>query len=373
MKKSRTAGRNRPRGFPPEAACRLKNWTTVKQQGNVGPSPRVAAFEQGSVGMLQIPRAWMLSLLLVVSVCGWVEAQGPGFDDLNQATVLKLTAQSPSDWAKVIDLCESALAKGLDDGNKKFAEQLLASTLIRRGVFVGEQLFAGALTTPQWPQYRLVALRDLERALQLDPSQVDALIMVARLNLLPGGDAKRGRAALDKAVELSKDDPISMARALVFKAMVADGDAREARNALEEHVARGKDDPSSEKRLSALKATIEEKDREKLALLDEAIQANPDSAEALRMRGAVYADSNQLEKAEADLRKAVELDEKHPIGLLSLGMVLMQEAMNPDAADNKLEERRKTILDEALELFKKTAELGPELRGLGSDGANIYR
>lgn len=274
--------------------------------------------------MPQIIRAWSLSLVLVASVCGGLSAQNPGLEDLDQATVLKLTAQSPSDWAKVIDLCESALAKGLDEDHKKFAGQLLASTRIRRGIFVGEQVFRQIPPSPMWPQYRVVALRDLERALELDPDQVEALIMVARLNLLPEGDAKRASGALDKAIELSKDDPASKARGLV------------------------------------LKATIEENDEAKLALLDEAVKANPESADALRMRGAVHADANRLDKAKADLRKAAELEPEQPVALLSLGMVLMEEAMKLDPAAEKAEEKQKTLLDEALDLFKKTAQLAPK-------------
>ena len=278
--------------------------------------------------MLQIIRAWSLSLLLMASVCGGLQAQNPGLEDLDQATVLKLTAQSPSDWAKVIDLCESALAKGLDEGHQKFAEQLLASTRIRRGVFIGEQVFRQVPPSPMWPQYRVVALRDLERALELDPDQVEALIMVARLNLLPEGDAQRAASALDKAIELSEDEPAAKARGLV------------------------------------LKATIEEDDEAKLALLDEAVKANPESAEALRMRGAVHADANRLDKAQADLRKAVQLAPEQPVGLLSLGMVLMEEAMKRDPAAEpaaeKIEEKQKTLLDEALDLFQKTAQLAPK-------------
>lgn len=278
--------------------------------------------------MLQIIRAWSLSLLLMASVCGGLQAQNPGLEDLDQATVLKLTAQSPSDWAKVIDLCESALAKGLDEGHQKFAEQLLASTRIRRGVFIGEQVFRQVPPSPMWPQYRVVALRDLERALELDPDQVEALIMVARLNLLPEGDAQRAASALDKAIELSEDEPAAKARGLV------------------------------------LKATIEEDDEAKLALLDEAVKANPESAEALRMRGAVHADANRLDKAQADLRKAVQLAPEQPVGLLSLGMVLMEEAMKRDPAAEpaaeKIEEKQKTLLDEMLDLFQKTAQLAPK-------------
>ena len=52
-----------------------------------------------------------------------------GQADLDKATELKVTAESLGDLEKVAKLCESALQKGLDEGNQKFAKQLLTSTL----------------------------------------------------------------------------------------------------------------------------------------------------------------------------------------------------------------------------------------------------
>ena len=119
-------------------------------------------------------RVGFLSLLIVAAVCGFADAQNPGLEDLDRATELKLTARSLSDLAEVIRRCEAALEKGLDDDHKPFAEQLLASTRIRRGLAVGEQVFKQVPPTRMWPQFRKAALRDLELALELLPDQVDA-------------------------------------------------------------------------------------------------------------------------------------------------------------------------------------------------------
>jgi len=48
---------------------------------------------------------------------------------LDKATDIKLAAESVADLNEVIQLCQQALKGGLDEGNIKFANTLLASTL----------------------------------------------------------------------------------------------------------------------------------------------------------------------------------------------------------------------------------------------------
>ena len=269
-------------------------------------------------------RVACLSLLIVVATCGVGKAQNPGLEDLDRATELKLTARSLSDLAEVIRRCEAALEKGLDDDHRPFAEQLLASTRIRRGLAVGEQVFKQVPPTPMWPQFRKAALRDLELALELLPSQIDALQMVARLNMLPEGDRKRAREALDEAIQASESDPPAKASSLI------------------------------------LKVTLEEKNEKKIELLNEAVKADPNSADAFRLRGSFYADMDEHAKAIADLRKSSELKPENPLTLLGLGMALFDQASAEQESGKTDEERRKKLLDESLEAFKKTAELVPQ-------------
>lgn len=269
-------------------------------------------------------RAACLSLLIVAATRGIVEAQNPGLEDLDRATELKLTARSLSDLAEVIRRCDAALEKGLDDDHRPFAEQLLASTRIRRGLAVGEQVFKQVPPTPMWPQFRKAALRDLELALELLPGQVDALQMVARLNMLPEGDRKRAREALDEAIQVSESDPPAKASSLI------------------------------------LKVTLEEKNEKKIELLDEAVKADPNSADAFRLRGSLYADMDEHAKAVADLRKSSELTPENPLTLLTLGMALFDEATAEQENGEKNDERQKKLLDEAFGAFEKTAELVPQ-------------
>ena len=270
-------------------------------------------------------RVAFFSLMMIGIFAGLVEAQNPGLEDLDRATELKLTARSLSDLAEVIRRCEAALEKGLDDDHKPFAEQLLASTRIRRGLAVGEQVFKQVPPTPMWPQFRKAALRDLDLALELLPGQLDALQMVARLNMLPEGDRKRAREALDEAIRLSESDPPAKASSLI------------------------------------LKVNLEEENEKKISLLDEAIKADPNSADAFRLRGSLYADADQPDKAVSDLRRSSELEPDNPLTLLTLGMALFDEATAEEEKGEKDEAEKEKLLDEAFEAFKKTAELVPRL------------
>ena len=77
-------------------------------------------------------------------------AANEGQADLDKATELQITAQAMSDLGKVAELCESALKKGLDEGNQAFAKQLLSSTLYQ---------FAEQLTGPIFDKEMRVSSR----------------------------------------------------------------------------------------------------------------------------------------------------------------------------------------------------------------------
>ena len=53
-----------------------------------------------------------------------------GQPDLDAAIEQKLSAQSLDDFEKVIDLCRRAIRKGLPEGSKDFANNLIICTLI---------------------------------------------------------------------------------------------------------------------------------------------------------------------------------------------------------------------------------------------------
>ena len=203
---------------------------------------------------------------------GTIYAASEGQEDLDKATEAKLIATTISDLGEVVRLAESALEKGLDQPNTEFANKLLASTLLLRARGTGNQIFAGARSPHDFRQKRNFALSDLERAVELDPKQPETFMLIARLNLLPEGDVKRAREAVEQALTLGFEEPSAQAKALM------------------------------------LRATLQEEPERKMADLDEAVRLAPDEAAAVRTRGLLLADLNKLEPALADLDKAIELD-----------------------------------------------------------------
>ncbi len=205
-------------------------------------------------------------------LCGQARAEDAGQADLDKATETKLSATSLTDLNEVVRLCESALKKGLSAENTTFANQLLSSTLVQRGGFVANAIFDSMPPSPRWPDYRRVALEDLERAVKLNPAQPEALFMIARLNQLPGGDEKREKEALDAAWRSVGDNVGLRVKILLLRAATATDDAK------------------------------------KLADLGEAIRIAPQDPAPLRARGVLYARQGEHEKALQDFNAALKLN-----------------------------------------------------------------
>ena len=203
--------------------------------------------------MSLIVRSGVLGLLLAgIVAADRVLAENEGLDDLDRATELKLTYGTLTDLGEVIRLSESALEKGLDEDNTRFATQLLASTRVKRGSIITETIVATRPVDPRWREFRRVALEDLEKGVELDPNQPQALYRIAQLNLLPEGDSKRALEAVSEAIRLSEGEFTFRAKAL------------------------------------ALRAELREDPAERLADLDEAIRINPGDPAPLRLRGTAY-------------------------------------------------------------------------------------
>ncbi len=59
--------------------------------------------------------AWVGLLLVLASPAARGQDPSPGQEDLDNATLAKISARSLADLESVSELCESALAKGLDE------------------------------------------------------------------------------------------------------------------------------------------------------------------------------------------------------------------------------------------------------------------
>jgi tetratricopeptide (TPR) repeat protein len=272
---------------------------------------------------------------------GAVRAADNGQADLDKATELKLSASTVTDWGEVIRLTESALQKGLDKSNTEFANKLLASTLVQRAMVVTATIQKIFPADQRWANFRQFALSDLEKTIKLEPKQPQALILIAQLNLLPDGDEKRAKEAVNQAVEFSADDPQLRSKALV------------------------------------LRAEMEKNAEKRLPDLNEALQLAPNDANVLRIRGIVFAGLEKYDEALADLNKAIELDPENA-GTLEIKSLVLTQMKKYDEALAVLDQAQKLVpnssepwlrkrqihllqkkLDEALNDLNKAVALDP--------------
>ncbi|HEV3006703.1 MAG TPA: hypothetical protein VGX78_19690, partial [Pirellulales bacterium] len=162
--------------------------------------------------------SWLLASLVVGPLAQTARADDPGQHDLDQAIAAKLSADTFRSLGDVADLCQKALDAGLSDSNADFAKKLMAGVLLERASAVCAPLLGGAAPDAQWPFRRRVALEDLRRAIDCDPNQPMAQMMLAQLQMLPGGNREQALAALDAAVRMTADDKELCAEAFRLRA-----------------------------------------------------------------------------------------------------------------------------------------------------------
>lgn len=267
----------------------------------------------------------LIACLLLALLAAPARAENEGQADLDKATQLKVTAESLDELNEVVDHAESALEKGLDAENKKFAEQLLVSSLVQRG-----QLFAAAVfnVPPQDPQrglrsmqFRQFALSDLQRATSLDSKIVDAQLLIGKLQSLPLGDESAARKALSKVVNNEDATPDQKAEAY------------------------------------ALRSGVQKDEKDQLEDLNKAVELQPEKADYLRLRAQHLYEKEKYEEALADVEKALKLEPDHAATNELRGMVLL--GMNK--------------YDEALKSFDKASELAPEASMPYQQRGDLYR
>ncbi len=213
----------------------------------------------------------------------------PGQEDLDKATLTKLSAKSMADLQTVIELCESALVKGLDEPTQKFARQLLTATRFEQASRLSRLIFDKRPIDPRWQQVRALALQTLHKAVEVDPSFGDAYLLIARLEALPGGDADEAKKAAEKAVELIKDDEEQRSMALTVR------------------------------------ATLSEDPQAALKDLDDAIRLNPRNVDAWRARGIAYLAAGRVDDAMKQFEQIIQLKPDDPSAHQALAQALAQQ------------------------------------------------
>jgi tetratricopeptide (TPR) repeat protein len=254
---------------------------------------------------------------------GLARADNEGQADLDKATQLKLSASTLSDLMEVIRLCEDAMKKGLDDANTQYAKSLLGSTLIQRGSTYASALTGGQVDPQKAADYRKVALGDLERGVELNPKQPQALFLIAKLNLMPEGDSKRGVEALNKAIDQAAEEPTLRAEALM------------------------------------LRSEIEKGPRKRLSDLDEVVKLMPKEVAALRARGEVHFELEQLDSALEDLTKAAAMDPKHA-GTYEVMAMVQAKMKKYDEAIATLDKVRELVPQSPVAFVRKSQIYGQQ-------------
>jgi tetratricopeptide (TPR) repeat protein len=218
-------------------------------------------------------------------------AQDAGQEALDQATEKKLTAENLADLNEVIRLCDKALKEGLDESNTKYANNLLTGTLLQRATVLTAAIFQQSPPDRRWPEYRGVAIQDLERAIKIDPKLGEAHYLIARLHTLPGGDHEHARKAIELAIEHTKQDKLAQAKSLTLRANL---------------IPFNPNPKTDEEKEAAEKAA-----KERLAGYAAAIEMAPADDEAVRSRGRFYLVQSKFKEAIEDFTKALELDKEN--------------------------------------------------------------
>ena len=234
-------------------------------------------------------------------------AQDEGQSLLDQATEAKIGAMNFNQLQKVVTLAEQAIDKGLSDGNREFAEQLITSTLLQRAEALSSRILSDN-PPQQWPQMRQLAQQDLEKVLTYDDQAGDAHLLIAKLQVLPGGTRARGLKAATSAIECFDEDQDKQAESLVAR------------------------------------AALQEEPEQKLEDLNQAIKVAPANVLAYRQRAALYQQTGKLDEAATDYRKVIELDDESSEALGSLAETLA----------------RLDKFDQALEIANQAIQQEPE-------------
>lgn len=256
-------------------------------------------------------------LLTVTFATRTPAAEQKGQPDLDKATQLKLNAKSTSDLGDIIELCESALAKGLDPANVPFAKSMLAATLVQRGTIRAE---SGRLDA---------SLEDLDKAIEMDP-QNPAGYEIKGAVLAKQKQYDEALAVLEKGRKMAPEAvsfPVQKAR--VYSAQ---GNRKAALEELNKAAAM---EPENLGVLLLRSAIYQEMNEKQKALADmtQVLKLKPDLSMILRGRAMLLSELGKYDEAVADLEKLRKAAPKDPVTLLQLGMLYTAQKKNEKAIE----------------------------------------
>ncbi len=269
------------------------------------------------------------------------EPPNAGQSKLDEATDLKLEADTIDKLAKVIDLCSQALAEGLDESNTAFAKELLSSSAFQRAQLTMQELMRSRLGPQAMRRTRTKVMDDLKLAIENDPKMIDAYLMLARLHAV-GMERKEALDVLQAAIDQGSDDKRKVAEAYMVRAqlhediedkikdlqkatevdptnveawqgrialLIGQGKFEDAYESIQK--LRERDPTNNFAVMAAVQALVSmERNDEALELLSKQIESDPESADWYRMRARLHAAKKDQDAALADLNVALEKNEQ---------------------------------------------------------------
>jgi len=276
-------------------------------------------------------------------------AQDAGDEDLEAAFDLKIKAEKIGDFEGVVDLCKSAIEKGLDEEGETEAKTLAASALFEHA----EQLMIRLRRQRDPTFYRNEAVKLLKEAVEYDPDMGEGWLLIAKLNALRGGDVDEARAAIDQAIEKLDSSPAKQSESYLLRSiMVQKEDRISAREDLDRAIELNESNVGALRARSTIKI-IEGNVEDGLKDVDKILELNDGKVEILLAQGQMLA-RMAAAKTVAAARKTIAEDSDDPDQ--------EEESDNqvPDQSVEELEADAMLIRESVLDIYSSLVELAPE-------------
>jgi tetratricopeptide (TPR) repeat protein len=238
--------------------------------------------------------------------------ENDGQADLDEAFEMKIAVTSTRELDKIADLCESALNKGLDDESKEQAIELWATVLYDHAVELDRRIAPQGIPSTRWRWLRQQAISRLEKAVELRPAKIDALILLARLHSMQAGNRDAALEAIEKAIAQISGDNQKLSKALQVRARLA------------------------------------EDEQARIADLTQAVKIDPQNQEALMERALFFLGNEQPAEAMDDFRRLLTDDQDNVDRHIIISEQLRQTGHYAQSVE---------ILDLAIENHEQNGEL----------------
>jgi FimV-like protein len=210
-----------------------------------------------------------------------------GQPDLDKAMDLRLRVKTLAELREVATLAEQAIEKGLTADDEQFAKQLLTGALYEYASRLCQPILVAPRMNPQLRELRQKVLPDLQRIIQIDGKFGQAHLLIAELQTREGGDADEARKAVDQAIQHLRQDPRTLAEALI------------------------------------LRARLQTSPEQRLADYNQALELDPENPQARQARAIHHLERGETDEAIADFQNLIGGDGDNLMARIALTEVLI--------------------------------------------------